>query len=233
MRAPAVEFADSRELLEHSPWFESLSESGRSEVCRTVLDHEVRANCPLGSQGELPHYWYGVVAGLLKWSVLSVEGRSVTIGGQSVGSWFGEGTLLRGRPRNAELIALRPSRVALVPFETFAWLRKTEPSFNEFLLRQLNERMHWLLDALSARRLLDAEKLVARALSGLVDPLINPLGVRFLQISQEELANLADVSRQRCNEILTQLKRDHIVELEYGAIRILDAQTLQTTWALG
>ncbi len=44
--------------------------------------------------------------------VPSGDGRSVTLGGLSAGSWFGEGTLLRGMPPTADVIALRPSRVA-------------------------------------------------------------------------------------------------------------------------
>ena len=60
-----------------------------------------------------PVHWYGAIEGLLKWTVPSGDGRSVTLGGLSAGSWFGEGTLLRGTPRTADVIALRPSRVAV------------------------------------------------------------------------------------------------------------------------
>jgi CRP/FNR family transcriptional regulator, cyclic AMP receptor protein len=70
-----------------------------------------------------------VLEGLLKWSINATDGRTVTLGGQSVGSWFGEGTLLRGQPRKADLVALRSSRVAMMPFETFDWLRRTQPAF--------------------------------------------------------------------------------------------------------
>lgn len=129
-----------------------------------------------------------------------------------MGSWFGEGTLLRGRPRRADLVALRHSRVATLSFETFDWLRRTEPGFNEFLLQQINERLHWFMGNFAAHRLLDTDKLVARALVGLVHPLLNPRGERHLTISQEELANLAAVFRQRCNQSLLALKRLGLVQ---------------------
>jgi CRP/FNR family transcriptional regulator, cyclic AMP receptor protein len=112
----------------------------------------------------------------------------MTLGGQSVGSWSGEGTLLRAQPHKVDLVALRASRVAMVPFETFDWLRRKQPAFNEFLLQQINERLHWFMGNFAAHRLLDADPLVARALLGLVHTLLNPRGECHLTISQEELA---------------------------------------------
>jgi CRP/FNR family transcriptional regulator, cyclic AMP receptor protein len=215
------------DLLNQSPWFTALSEPARVQVRATILQRALAGGEMLGHDGDRPRHWFGVAEGLLKWSINAPDGRTVTLGGQSVGSWFGEGTLLRNQPRRSDLVALRPSRVALLPLATFNHLRRNEPSFNEFLLAQINERLHWFMGNFAAHRLLDADRLVARALLGLVHPLLNPLGDDHLQISQEELANLATVSRQRCNQSLLALARDGVLSLEYGAIRILDRPALQ------
>ena len=50
---------------------------------------------------------------------------------------------------------------------------------------------------------------------------------RFCVGSQEELANLATVSRQRCNESLMAMKREGLVQLAYGAIVVIDLDALQ------
>jgi CRP/FNR family cyclic AMP-dependent transcriptional regulator len=215
-------------LLAGSPWYGRIGDAARRQVRTDIVERALGVGESLGYEGESQRHWYGVLEGLLKWSINSADGRTVTLGGQSVGSWFGEGTLLRGQPRRADLVALRHSRVAMLPFETFDWLRRTEAEFNEFLLQQINERLHWFMGNFAAHRLLDTDRLVARALLGLVHPLLNPLGVNHLQLSQEELANLATVSRQRCNQSLLALARDGVLSLEYGAIRILDRPALQT-----
>lgn len=214
------------ELLSGAGWFNALSEGARALVKRDLIERDCGAGEALGHQGEMQLHWFGVMEGLLKWSVSAIDGRTVTLGGQSVGSWFGEGTLVRGQPRQSDIIALRHSRVAMVPRSTFNWLRQSEPVFNDFLLRQINERMHWFMGSIAAHRLLDAEHLVVRALWGLVHPLLNPLGLHHLLISQEELANLAMVSRQRCNMTLLTLKREGLIELGYGAISICDIDAL-------
>lgn len=214
------------QLLDGADWFVPLSAPAKAQVRGDIIERAISAGDSLGRQGEMQHHWFGVMEGLLKWSVNAIDGRTVTLGGQSVGSWFGEGTLLRAKPRQADIIALRASRVAMLPYATFDWLRQTEPGFNEFLLRQINERLHWFMGAMAAHRLLDAEHLVVRAVWGLVHPLLNPLGLHHLLISQEEVANLAMVSRQRCNMALLTLKREGLIELGYGAISIRDIDAL-------
>lgn len=214
-------------LLADSPWYGEIGEAARQQVRTDIVERALGVGESLGYEGESQRHWYGVLEGLLKWSINSPDGRTVTLGGQSVGSWFGEGTLLRAQPRRADLVALRHSRVAMMPFETFDWLRRTEAGFNEFLLQQINERLHWFMGNFAAHRLLDTDRLVARALVGLVHPLLNPRGERYLMISQEELANLAAVSRQRCNQSLLALQRSGLVQLEYGAIVVVDRDALQ------
>lgn len=215
------------ELLEGSSWFGKISLSAREQVQNDISERALAAGASLGHYGETQHDWYGVLEGLLKWSIDGPDGRTVSLGGQSVGSWFGEGTLLRGIPRKANLIALRSTRVAQLPFETFDWLRLTEPAFNEFLLHQINERLHWFMGNYVAHRLGNADQLVARALLGLLHPLLNPRGQMRLLISQDELANLATVSRQRCNESLVTLRQEGIIRVEYGSIQILNHDALQ------
>jgi CRP/FNR family transcriptional regulator, cyclic AMP receptor protein len=60
-----------------------------------------------------------------------------------------------------------------------------------------------------------------------VHPLLNPRGERHLTISQEELANLATVSRQRCNQSLIAMQRNGFLQLDYGAVRLLELAALQ------
>ena len=214
-------------LLGQSSWFIRLDEPARKQVRGDASERAVAQGDSLGYDGERQHAWFGVLEGLIKWSITARDGRTVTLGGQSVGSWFGEGTLIRNAPRHSDLIALRHSRVATIPFDTFDWLRHQSPSFNEFLLTQLNERLHWFMGNFAAHGLLDTESQVARALVGMVHPLLNPRGERHLQLSQEELANLAAVSRQSCNSALMRFKDAGLVRSEYGGIVVIDLPGLQ------
>lgn len=214
-------------LLDQSPWFQPLPADVQEAVRRAVMEVRVSMGESLGRRGELPAYWYGVVDGLLKWSVSSADGRTVSLGGQLTGSWFGEGTLIRQKPRSADVVALRDSRIALMPVEVFQALRRTQPGFNEFLLLQINERLHWFMGKHADQGLLGADAQVARALSGLVHPLHNPTESLHLRLSQEELASMASLSRPRCNQALSRMRAQGWIRTEYGGITLLDLQALQ------
>ena len=215
------------QLLEQSAWFVQLDGPAQAQVRSDASERAVAMGDSLSHHGEQQHAWYGVLEGLVKWAITAPDGRTVSLGGQSVGSWFGEGTLIRNTPRQSDLVALRHSRVAQIPFDTFDWLRHHRPSFNDFLLMQVNERMHWFMGNYAAQGLLDTERQVARALMGMVHPLLNPRGERHLQLSQEELANLAAVSRQSCNSALMRFKNAGLVRSAYGGIVVLDLPGLQ------
>ena len=215
------------QLLEQSAWFVQLDGPAQAQVRSDASERAVAMGDSLSHHGEQQHAWYGVLEGLVKWAITAPDGRTVSLGGQSVGSWFGEGTLIRNTPRQSDLVALRHSRVAQIPFDTFDWLRHHRPSFNDFLLMQVNERMHWFMGNYAAQGLLDTDSQVARALMGMVHPLLNPRGERHLQLSQEELANLAAVSRQSCNSALKRFKNAGLVRSAYGGIVVLDLPGLQ------
>ncbi|MBS0445873.1 MAG: Crp/Fnr family transcriptional regulator [Proteobacteria bacterium] len=215
------------ELLGQSAWFVQLDEAARRQVRGDASERAVALGDTLGHHGERQHAWFGVLEGLIKWAITARDGRTVTLGGQSVGSWFGEGTLIRNAPRQSDLVALRHSRVALIPFDTFDWLRRHRPAFNDFLLTQVNERLHWFMGNYAAHGLLDTDAQVARALVGMEHPLLNPRGECRLQLSQEELANLAAVSRQSCNSALMRFKDAGLVRSEYGGIVVIDLPGLQ------
>ena len=218
---------DIQQLLQASAWYPTLSEEAQRQVRSDVVERTMAAGEALICHGQTALWWSGVLEGVLKWSTGTRRGRSVTLGGLTVGSWFGEGSLLRQRPVEADIVALRFSRVALLPKETFDWLYLTQPSFGRFLVNQINERLHWFMGAFAAHRLLSVEAQVARALMGLVHPWLHPGGVLHLQISQEELSNLVGLSRQRCNRALRLFKADGLVKTEYGGITILDVDRLR------
>ena len=143
------------------------------------------------------------------------------------GGWLGEGSLLKDEPRRYDVVALRDSRVAFMPRATFEWLLDNSIAFNRFLLVQLNERLGQFIAAVEYDRLLDIDARVARCLAALYNPHLYPGTARLLQISQEEIGYLSGASRQRVNQALQVLEREHLLKVEYGGITILDVDGLR------
>lgn len=177
-------------------------------------------------KGEPVEYWIGVIEGLLKLSIDSPEGRTATLTGIPAGGWFGEGSLLKTEPRRYDAVALRDSRVALMPRATFDRLLDSSIGFNRFLLHQLNERLAQFIAMLEYERLLDPDARVARCLAWLFNPFLYP-GVRQrLQVTQEEIGYLSGVSRQRVNQALQALEGAGLLKAQYGGVTVLDVNGL-------
>ena len=70
---------------------------------------------------------------------------------------------------------------------------------------------------------------VARSLAALFNPVLYPGVGEILRITQQELAYLVGLSRQRVNESLSTLQEQGIIRVEYGGLRILDLAALRSS----
>jgi len=204
-----------------------LNAEQQSRVERDLSVQQVVAGSIIERKGELAQVWIGVLAGLVKVSVGNAEGKVASLTGVPAGGWIGEGSLLKREVRKYDIVALRDSVVARLPATTFDWLLDTSIPFNRYLLHQLNERVAQFIGKAEYDRLLDPDARVARCLAELFNPLLYPgMGMR-LTITQEEVGYLARVSRQRANQALRKLEEAGLLNVEYGAVRVLDLDGLK------
>ena len=171
-------------------------------------------------------YWFGLVDGLLKVGVDTAQGRTTTYTGIAPGGWFGEGTALKREPYRYDVQALRSSRVVGLPVDTFHWLIDHSIGFNRFILGQLNERLGQFMGTLAAERTSSQEQRVAHSIAALTNPVLFPGVGKVLRITQQELAYLVGLSRQRVNQALRELELRGVMQVVYGGLRILDLETL-------
>src|SRR5688572_18933158 len=111
--------------------------SSRPSSCSVSARQSLSATCNrivACHKGDPANLWIGVVDGLVKLSSLSEAGKSVTFAAAPFNSWFGEGSVLKREARKYDVVALRESRVALMPEATFFWLLETSIPFNRFIL---------------------------------------------------------------------------------------------------
>ncbi len=172
-------------------------------------------------------YWFGVVDGLLKMSGENADGQTMTFTGVPPGGWFGEGTVLKREIYRYNIQALRKSLVAGLPVESFHRLLDQSIGFNRFVMNQLNERLGQFIAAREIDRMNSPDLRVARSLATLFNPVLYPGVGEVLRITQQELAYLVGLSRQRVNEALAHLQERGLIRIEYGGLRVLDLAGLR------
>ena len=214
-------------LLAEMPGTRTLPEPVRERIACEAYDSIHQRNEFVVRAGDPVHSWVGVADGLLKITNAFRSGKVVMFTGVPSGGWFGEGSVIKTGVRRYDVIAMRPTRVIHIPRTTFRWLLDTSFEFNHFIIEQLNERLSQYLGVVEADRLTDPVARLARAISGMFNPVLYPNMGEKLPISQEELGELAGLPRQRANIAIKQLSAMGCVHAEYGSLVVTDLAALR------
>ena len=210
------------------PWLAALDAQQRERVIDELDVTDALPGDYVCRMGRPVTYWFGLIEGLLKMSSDNAQGQTMTFTGVPPGGWFGEGTVLKREPYRYNIQALRKSVVAGLPIKTFDWLLDNSIGFNRFVMYQLNERLGQFIGAREIDRMSNPDIRVARSLAALFNPVLYPGVGQVLRITQQELAYLVGLSRQRVNEALTNLSDQGTIKVEYGGLRVLDIYALRT-----
>ena len=217
-----------RRELDSIPWLALLQGEERQLAIEELRVTDAQPGDYVCRVGKPITYWFGLVGGLLKMSSDSADGQTMTFTGISPGGWFGEGTALKREIYRYNIQALRKSVVAGLPVDTFHRLLDHSLGFNRFVMHQLNERLAQFIAAREIDRLTNPELRVARNLAALFHPVLYPGVGQVLRITQQELAYLVGLSRQRVNEALAALQERGLIRIEYGGLRVLDLSGLRS-----
>ncbi len=210
------------------PWLRLLEPAERQRAIDDLRITDAAPGDYVCRMGRPVTYWFGVVDGLLKMSADNEQGQTMTFTGVPPGGWFGEGTALKRETYRYNIQALRKSHVAGLHVDTFQWLLDHSIGFNRFVMNQLNERLGQFIAAREIDRMTNPDIRVARSLAALFNPALYPGVGEVLSITQQELAYLVGLSRQRVNEALTALAAKGAIRVEYGGLRVLDLQALRS-----
>lgn len=212
--------AEERALLAN-PWFASLAPELQCAMLHASAVWHVPARHDLCSQGAVPDVWFGLAAGAVYLSCVSPGGQETTLDLLEPGQWFGDMALLDAQPLAYSARTWAASTLLVMRRSSLRQLLGQHASFGTALARLNAQRNQRLLDRLGeqaepllhlrARRML---RLLAHRFGVNV-----PGGVRIaLPLTQAQLAQLMDASRQRVNEILGVLEREAAVRVERRSV---------------
>lgn len=214
-------------LMEIAPWAHDISAEEADKARRGITEKLYGQGAFICHRGDRLDYWTGVIDGLIRFGMITREGKGATLAGLRTGAWFGEGSMLKNEPRQYDLVALRDTRIALMHRSTFAWLFEHSAGFNRYLVRQLNERLGQFISLAEIDRTLDATGRVARNIAWLFNPVFYPDGGSTLNISQEEIGLLAGVSRQTSNKAMQILEEKKLIRITHNMVTVCDLAGLQ------
>ncbi|MBV8468444.1 MAG: Crp/Fnr family transcriptional regulator [Burkholderiaceae bacterium] len=209
-----------------SSWAAALQPDSMSRLLAATTVCKLAPGEVLCHQGEKPLHWYGLMKGLLRQDVFTHDGERVSLAIGRKGLWIGEAALVMGEPRRYEMSALREAVVVSIGAQAFAHTLCDDPEFNRAMMLTISHRMHYYMELYVIQHSSVPEQRVACVLRSMVGEMPQEAHLH-LTITQDEVAQLAGISRQRTHRALHEMQQRGIIEIAYGAITILDFEELK------
>lgn len=175
----------------------------------------------LCNEGDDADCLYWVTAGMLEISVLSEEGRRLTLDIARRGAILGEIAMFDPGPRTATITALDPSDLCRVRHGDVRAALSKDPTLASDLFRIAGQRMRWMNTQMMEQATLIAPVRIARRLLYLTKG-----SPEALHLSQEELADFSGTTREAVSRAFKVWKAANLIEVNRRGIRVLNRDTL-------
>jgi CRP-like cAMP-binding protein len=215
-------------LLSANPFFAGFAPETLAKIAGICRERRLAARETLFFKGDTSDGLYAIRRGLIRIGTTDDLGRAMTMNVLGAGDVFGEIALLDGRSRTADAVALENVELLFLPRRAFLNLLADEPSIALQVIELLCARLRDLIERMEETTFLPAETRLARRILTLA----TDYGTE-LRASQEELASLTGVTRETVNRQLQAWKRDGILSLGRGRLRIHDLDDIRRLARVG
>lgn len=203
---------DALASLAASSLFGGLDDDDRRTVLGLMRRVDFAAGQLIFSRGDAGNGVYLVLAGRVRLSVLTLDGRELSLAHATSGSVFGEIAGLDGGERTADATAISPVTALVLSPRAFREAIRTHTSIAEAAIRFLCARLRETDQKLEAVALHPIEVRLARLILSQID-MKSPGSVRGkvsleLGISQSEIGLLIGASRPKVNAAFALLEAE-------------------------
>lgn len=152
-----------------------------------------------------------LVAGRVKVSVASPEGKELALSYLEAPSYFGEMGVVDASPRSADVIATTDIEVLTVEAKDLATVFRLQPELAIALVGTLSRRLRDLIARLEGMAFHDATHRVMRVMLNVSTASYEARGVPVIEgLTHYEIATLAGTSRETASRVISNLQRDGV-----------------------
>jgi CRP-like cAMP-binding protein len=199
-----------RALVGASALFRGLPPSALDDLTRRFQVRTRPAGALLVSQDEPGDSVFLIAEGRVRVSLFGESGRELTLSQLQRGDFFGEMSLLDGRPRSANVVAIDDTTLLVLSREAFLEHLKTRPETALNLLAELSRRLRRADETIANLALHDVHRRLVRTLERLAredgEELPEGLVLRR-RPTQQDLANMIGSCRETISRAFTSMQK--------------------------
>jgi CRP/FNR family transcriptional regulator, cyclic AMP receptor protein len=224
---------DKLSLLRNHPLFRDLPAPVMERLASYIKTRKVPRGTTIFSKGDPGSGLMGVLAGSVKVSVASPEGKDIVLNVFREGDVFGEIALLDGRPRTADAIAMSDCELVVIERRDFIPFLTSNPDVTIKLIEILCSRLRHTSEQVQDVTFLNLPARLAKTLLDLTAAKENAEPKRKVAITQREISQMIGRSRESTNKQLRAWVKRGWVRLERGGVTVLAPDKLATLAAEG
>ena len=218
------------DLLQKVPLLAALTPADRESLAAAVTRRRYRRAETIFQKDEPGHSVYIVERGSVRIYVPSPQGNDLVLAVLGAGDFFGDLSLLDGRPRSASAAATSDTTLLALERIDFIALITSRPEAAMAVLEAVSRRLRETDEMAADLAFLDVPGRLAKKLLDLAasNGVRKSSGVLIdLAVTQEELANMIGVTRESVNRNLSDFKKMGLVTNQGRKIIVKDAARLR------
>jgi CRP/FNR family transcriptional regulator, cyclic AMP receptor protein len=222
-----------KELLSGVPFFSDLGDRELDLLSQLVVTKVYPPGNLIVLAQDEGDSLFVIVRGQVKVSILSEDGREVILSMLGSGDFFGEMSLLDGKPRSATVISVEETEVVCLRRGDFVRLLDRVPEIAVKLLAGLSARLRKADKKIESLALMDVAGRVASALLQIADEIgqKDPRGtVVKNRPTHQSLANMAGTTRETVSRVLKRLESQGAIKIDGRELIIVEANELRDTY---
>ncbi|MEL7107298.1 MAG: Crp/Fnr family transcriptional regulator [Pseudomonadota bacterium] len=209
-------------MLSNTGFLANASEALQNAIESLASELTLGPGDVLFEQGDDGDALFAILSGSLEISVVSEDGRKLSLDVLKDGDMIGEIAFFDPGVRTATATALADTRLFRIRNRDMAEAIRKSPELGIDMINLAGQRMRWMNSQLSDQVFLPLSARLARKLIHLTEG-----GVSELNMSKSDLAEFMGTTREAVSKTLSDWKRDSIVEAPRGVIRIIDRDALK------
>ncbi len=201
------------------PIFEEFSDALVEAVVSIATYRKWAAGTTIFQRGDEGNYMLLTISGRIKISLITTQGKELSLRHLEPGTILGEMAILDDAPRSADATAATATEAYIISKRDFQKILDTHPDAARGVIRYLCSRLRETTDQLETIALFDLDARVARFFLSTLRQIHGedlPESANLqLELSQSEIASVLGASRPKINRAIVSLE-------EKGAIKRVD-----------
>lgn len=215
------------DILQQIPLFSSLNQSELEAIDRVSITKIFPKDKIILLEDEDGDTLFIIINGKVKVTTFSESGKEVIFSILNEGDFFGEMSLLDGKPRSATVVSMDDAKIQLIRRTEFYRLLEDHPRIALRLLEELASRLRKADERIESLAILD----VTGRIAGILLQLAEDRGIEknsevLIQSrpTHQELANMVGTTRETVTRVLKQLEDKSYIIMAGKDVTILNVE---------